>query len=177
MQSPFHDILSLLFDYMLSVIFYFSLYFNYEIENNWYHVHWKNIRSLNMSLVLHNINSYLFSCFVLNYFHDYQTSLISCCYLSIGCLYTWPSCYPGIVSTRMLLFPLRWVAILETNNQSILLFPFMKIDEKRIKKTNLSLAFDFLSFSIELRRFFFVFPASKEPVESQQYTTMQETRI
>jgi len=42
----------------------------------------------------------------------------------------------------------------------------MKIDERRTKKTNLSLAFDFLSFLIELRRFFLVFPASKEPVES-----------
>jgi hypothetical protein len=53
----------------------------------------------------------------------------------------------------------------------------MKIDERRTKRANPSLVLDFLSFLIEFHRFSFVYPASKEPVESQQHTTMQETRI
>src|SRR5277367_3111840 len=89
----------------------------------------------------------------------------------------YPICYTGIVSTRMLLFPLRWVAILETNNQSLLLIPFMKIDERRTKRANLSLALDSLFFLIEFCCSLFVCSASKGPVESQQHTTMQETRI
>jgi len=75
-------------------------------------------------------------------------------------------CYTGIMSTPMLLFPLECVAILETNNQSLLLIPFMKIDERRTKRANLSLALDFLSFLIEFCRFLFVCSASKGPVES-----------
>ena len=81
------------------------------------------------------------------------------------------------MSTQMLLFPLRCVAILETNNQSLLLIPFMKIDERGTKRANLSLALDFLSFLIEFCRLLFVCSTSKGPVESQQHTTMQETRI
>ena len=67
----------------------------------------------------------------------------------------------GIVSTWMLLFPLRCVAILETNNQTLMLIPFMKIDERRTKRANLSLALDSLSFLIEFFYSLFVFLASK----------------
>ena len=91
MQFPFHDILSLLFDCILDICFHFFLSFNCEIENTWYHVHLNNNQILKMKLVSHNIYWNNYSYFVVKFFHEYQKSLLSCCYLSTCCLYTWPS--------------------------------------------------------------------------------------
>ena len=91
MQCPFHDILSWFFDCILDIYFDFFLSFSCEIEKTWYHVHVNNNQSLKMKLVLHDIYWNLYSYFVVKYFHEYQKSLLSCCYLSTCCLYTWPS--------------------------------------------------------------------------------------